>query len=599
MRRSRTNLGRAALALAILSAAASAALAADAGAGAAAAPKAKFIRSQWQSLYLAGMKIGYITQSVYAFPDGGRRLQTNRFLRRNRAAGRFGYYEMITADVDADFRPRALTCRVVSGDRQWHVTGRVEKGALVLTRTVGEKSASARVPLEKGVTFLSWALRATLLSGARTGQTHRWRVIDESLGALLPDPCLVRVIGPRGLPAAGDGRNLLGIAVGWSCGAERVAHLVESNARVLRSVWESTPMVAEATSLSGARRLNSPAEAPPAADVPGLTGERYRNPRLGLSLWVPPYPYVIHVAEPSGAVMITDLTDEAYMSVRPAYGSGPAVAVAGASAQAGQDGEAAEPLLASHPIQQEWAARFDEVTAEPRAAVVPGGAKAYNVQGIGGTARLGCTTYHFRNLLLSGEGLTWFVSLAVADRRLTAKAVLLEKVSRSIKAAAPEGRLPIQAVGLVLRSPYYGFQIRRPNMRWKVPDHVGGPLTALEIVREDHAAVALVRVLTPRKGQSLEAFAAEQAETAAETLGVEKPEPRPTTFGGQRAIEIAYEGKAILSGKPARCKTVYTQRQGRVLALVLVVAADADETAAREIEQIRRSVRFIWQAAGP
>ena len=123
--------------------------------------------------------------------------------------------------------------------------------------------------------------------------------------------------------------------------------------------------------------------------------------------------------------------------------------------------------------------------------------------------------------------------------------MLLENVSRSIKAAPPEGRLPIQTVGPVLRNPYYGFQISRPNTRWKVPDHVGGPLTALEVVREDHAAVVLVRVLTPRKGQSLEAFAAEQAETAAKTLGVEKPEPRPATFGGQRAIEIAYEGKTV------------------------------------------------------
>ncbi len=598
MKRSRTNGGRAALALAILSAAASAALAADAGEPAA-APKAKFLHSQWQSLYLAEKKIGYITQSVYAFPDGGRRLQTNRFLRRSRGDARFGYYKMITADVDANFRPRALTCRVVSGDRQWRVTGRVENGALALTRTVGEKSASARIPIEKGVTFLSWALRATLLSGARTGQTRRWRVIDESLGALLPDPCLVQVIGPRGLPAAGDGHNLIGSAVGWSCGVERVAHLVDSSGRVLRSVWESTPMVAEATSLSEARRLAGSAEAPPTADVPGLANERYRNPRLGLSLWVPPYPYVIHVVEPSGAVVVADLTDEAYVSVRPAYGSGPAAPVAGASAQAGENEEAAEPLLASRPIQQEWAARFDEVAAEHRAATVPGGARAYNVQGIGGTARLGCTTYHFRNLLLSGEGLTWFVSLAVADRRVTAKPMLLENVSRSIKASPPKGRLPIQTVGPVLRNPYYGFQISRPNTRWKVPDHVGGPVTVLEMVREDQAAVALVRVLTLKKGQSLEAVVAEQAEAAAENLGVEKPEPRPATFGGQRALEIVYEGNAILSGKPARCKAVYAERQGCVLVLVLVVAADADETASREIEQIRRSVKFFRQAASP
>jgi len=589
MKRSRTHYPRTVLALAVVGAAASAALGAEAGNDAAAEPKAKFLRSQWLSLYVAEAKVGYITQSLYAFPDGGRRLQTNRFLRRSRGASRFGYYKMITADVDATFRPRALTCRVVTGSRQWEVTGRVEKGTLALVRTVGDQRTSARVPLDKNVTFRSWAFHATLLGGPRTGGARNWLVIDESLGALLPDVCSVRVLGPRGLPAAGDGENLLGIALEWSCGAERVIHLVDSGARVLRSVWQSTPMVAEATSLSEARRLVSPAEAPPTVTVRGLTRGRYRDPRFGLSLRVPPYPYVLHVGAPSGRVVVTDLTDEAYVSLRPAYDFGPAAA----SDQAGRTGESADSALASHPIQQEWAEGFDEVQAAPRAAAVPGGTSPHDVLGLGGTARLGCTTFHFRNLLLSGEGLTWFVSLAVADRRILAKPVLLENVSRSIETTAPEGRLPIQTVGSVVTSPFYGFQISRPNARWKVPDHLGGPPTALEMAREDQAAVAVVRVWTPKDGQSLEAFVTEQAEAAAKNLGVEKPQPKPATLGGLRALEIAYEGEAILSGKPARCKAVYARRRGRVLALVIAVASDADKTAAREIEQIRQSVKFV------
>ena len=592
MKRVRANVSGMALALAMALAVGGAAACAtlgaeaDADADAAAGPKAKFLRSQWLSLYVAGTKVGYITQSLYAFPDGGHRLQTNRFLRRTRGAARFGYYKMIAADVDANFRPRALTCRVVTGTRQWEVTGRAAGRVLVLARTVGEVSRSARIPLDGNVTFRSWTLHATLLGGPRAGGARTWLVIDESLGALLPDACNVRVLGPQGLPGAGDGRNLLGTAVGSSCGAERVLHLVDSGARVLRSVWQSAPMVAEATSLSEARRLVGSAEAPPAPDIPGLTGDRYRNPRLGLSLWVPPYPHLIHVADASGRVTITDLTEEAHVSLQPAYDYGPS---GGAPAR----GENGEPSLASHPIQQEWAEPFDDVKAEPRAVAVPGGPGPHHVVGIGGTARLGCTTFHFRNLLLAGEGLTWFASLAVADRRVTANPVLLENVSRSIRTSAPEGRLPLQTDGFVLTSPYYGFQISRPTARWKVPEHLGGPATALEMVREDQAAVAVVRVLTPKQGQSLEDLVAEQAKAAADNLGVEAPEPKPAMLGGRRALEIAYEAKAVLSGKPARCRAVYAERRGRVLALVLLVAADADETAARQIEQIRRSLKFL------
>jgi len=546
------------------------------------ATDAKFVSSQWRSLYLAGKKIGYVTESLYALPDGGHRLQTNQFLRRGLGDEKFGCYRMITADVDASFRPKALTCRVASGERRWEVTGRAEQGVLVLTRTVGTRSASARIPLDEEVTFLSWALPATLMGGARTGEPRRWLVIDESLGALLPDPCLVQVLGPRGLPASGDGENLLGTAVGWVCGPERVAHLVDASGRVLRSVWQSTPMVAEATSLSEARRLDGPGEAPPGTEIHGLTGDRYRDRRLGLGLAVPAYPYVIHVADQLGAVKVTDLTDEASVSVSPAYGT-----------ESAATADETEGSLATHPVQQAWAARFDEVQAEVRPAAVPGGSRGGSVQAVGGTARLGCTTFYFRNLLVSGEGLTWFVSIAVADRDVTAKPVLLENVARSIRTETPEGRLPMQAMGLMLRSPFYGFEIGRPNPRWKVPGHVGGPMTALEIAREDQAAVALVRVFTPKKGETLAAFVAEQARAAAESLGVARPEPKPATLGGRKGLEISYEAKAILSGKPGRCTTVYAEQQGRVLALVLVVAAGADPAAAREVDEIRRSVKFL------
>jgi hypothetical protein len=111
----------------------------------------------------ASKKIGYITQSLSQFPDQGRRLETNVFLVKAGQAGKFGYGRTIVADVDARFRPRALDCRVISGDRSWQVTGRAEGGELVLTRTVGAKAATARISLDDDVTFLSWALRATLL----------------------------------------------------------------------------------------------------------------------------------------------------------------------------------------------------------------------------------------------------------------------------------------------------------------------------------------------------------------------------------------------------------------------------------------------------
>lgn len=233
------------------------------------------------------------------------------------------------------------------------------------------------------------------------------------------------------------------------------------------------------------------------------------------------------------------------------------------------------------------------MTVEPSRATVPGGAKGAQVRAVAGTARLGCTTFHYRNLLFWGRGLAWFVSVVVADRPIQAEPGLSETVARSIRLAPPRGRLPLQTLGLTVRSPLYGFQVQRPSEAWVIPEHTGGPTMALEMARKDQSAVALVRMLEQPEGQTLEAFVRDQARLAAETLGVEAPEPKPSPLGGVAGWEIAYEGDGLLSGRRARCTAVYVRWQGRVLALVLVVRSDAGDAVAGEAEQVRQSLQFL------
>ena len=585
------------LAAAVLAANAPAALGAPAPAPGAVAPGAaapaagpetpkaepRLVTAQWFSLYLAGKKIGYTTQSLYQLPGGMRRLVTNEFLRRSPGAEKFGYFKIITADVDTRFRPQSLDCRVTSGDRSWQVKGQTEGRELVLKRTTPAGEAAAKVPLDDDVTFRSWALPATVLGGGRSREMHRWLVIDESIGALLPTQCLVQMVGSRGGPVGPGGAPLAANAYVVVLGPEQVAHLVDASGRTVRSLWQSTPMVAEATSLSEARRLTGDTDGPQGVEIEQLKAERYNNPRLGLSVWVPTYPYVVHVGPQSGIVEVTDLTDEASVSVQPAAGL---PVTAGAPL-------AAEVTRQADMIQREWAARFEDVKAQPVPHLEGPASSATVSRSIEGTARLGCTTYCFRNTLLVGGGLPWFISATVADRPLSEKPTLVQSVAESVKVSAPEGRLPILASGDTLRSAYYGFEIRRPNGRWRVPAHVDGPVTVLEMVREDHAAVAVIRVMTPKPGLGLEAFAAEQAHAVAENLDAARPEPKATTLGGQKALEITYAGPKILAGAPARCAAVYTWLDTRVFALTLITGASADESAGQDVGQIRESVKFF------
>jgi len=546
-------------------------------------PEAKLVLSQWHSLYVGGKKIGYTAQNLYTLGNGGRRLQTNTFLKASLAADKFGYFKMITADVDAKFRPRALRCQVSTADRQWDVTGKVEQGELVLTRNLGGAAATSRIPIDDEVTFLSWALQATLLAAARAGETCRWLVIDESLGALVPDQCQVRVLGSRGRTGGPQALPPEATAVLWTHGADQVIHLVESGGRTVRSVWQTAPMVAEGTSFSEARRIAGAGPGMPGVEIDGLDANQYRNQRLGIVMSVPAYPCVTHVIPDVGVVLIRDLTDEASVVVRPA--SGPRPPAAGPL----PDSEAARQ---ADLIQREWAARFEDVKGGPIIArPADGGARA-QVRSIEGTARLGCTTFNFRNLYLPGDGLAWLASETVADRPLSAKGALLDACVNSIKLSAPEGQLPVQLAGDVVRSPYYGFELRRPSKSWRIPTHVGGPMTVLEMAREDGAAVAIIRVAKLAAGQTLETFVAQQATIAAQNLGVPQPAPAATTLGGQAAVEISYQGAKILSGEPARCTTIFAQLDSRVLSLALVVRADADPTAAKDVQQMRDSLKL-------
>ncbi len=558
-----------------------------------AAPKvtATFVRSQWHSLYRDDEKVGYTTESLYRLSDGGRRLRCNTFLRTRRGAQRFGYYRKTTADVDADFRPQAVTCEVQNGSRRWRVAGRVRQGTLHLERTVADETATATVPLADGMTFRCWALPATLTGDRSAGATRRWLVIDASLGALLPDPYLVRVLGPHTLPGTTDDDTVHGTAVITACGLEQVLHVVDGEGQVLRRLWQTSPMVAEQASLSEARRLKSAAEAPPRAVVPGLSHREYRSDRLGLRLYVPPIPYAPHVVSRAGAVRIANLTDEAYVEVRPVYGPPPPDALADADADPGDDDS--PPALASLSVQKEWAARFESVTAETSRVAVPGGAEGADALGATGRARLGCTTFHYRNLLLWGKGLTWFVSVMVADRPTQAEPALSENVIRSLGIAPPEGRLPLQTIGTTVRSPLYGFQVRLPSKAWTIPDHTGGLPTALEIARTDQAAAALIRMMDRDADRTLKAFVRKQAKRAAKRLGVPEPQPQAVMLAGLPGYELVYEGDGLLSGRRAECTLVYVRRRGRVLALALLVRTDADAAVRREVEQVRTSLQFL------
>ncbi|HUX03251.1 MAG TPA: hypothetical protein VMY35_19995 [Phycisphaerae bacterium] len=552
--------------------------------------------SQWLSLYVAGQKVGYETLSVYRLPpasaaspgeaDGpaaggspGYRFTANTFLKTRADAPDARYVKTIEAVVDADGRPRSLDCRVALERRSWHVTGERRGERFALRRSVGAETATADVALQEGLTFRTWTVPATFLGKAERGGTARWMVLDESLGAVLPEPALVRILGPQTVPTSLR-ESLSGTAMVEVQGAEVIAHLVDGRGRRLRSVWQSAPLVAEGASFSEARRLDAP-DGPRGPDIPGLEAGRYANSRMGYSLYVPPYPFVAAVLADAGTVSVADLTDGSSVTLQPAMD--PRLASMHA---------AAEDLLGlADLVHQQWAARFDACDAGPPQATQLGGRPARAVEG---TARLGCTTLHFRNVFVVGEGFAYLVSAVSPDRPLQEKRILTDGIVKSLRLEPPAGRLPIRTSGNRLAIPYYGIELERPSDAWKIPRHLGGPETLLELVREDRAGAAVLRVLAPRAGESFADFAADRAGRAAETFGIAKPEPQPALLAGRDALQFSYEGN-LLAGRAAEGRAVYVPLASQVLELVLI-GQKGDAGARADLDHIRESLRI---AAAP
>ncbi|HET6442906.1 MAG TPA: hypothetical protein VFH53_11085 [Phycisphaerae bacterium] len=542
------------------------------------APPAERLFSEWHALYVDGRKVGYHTMNVQRLADGGYRFRDETFLKLRASAHDARSFKIVQADVDPDGSPRTLDSSVAVGSRAWHVAGRRRGNAFLLERTVGADTVSAEVPLEKNLTLRTWALLASFFGAAGPGGTARWLVIDESLGAVLPDPCLVHVLGPQTVPA-GPGKSLSGTAIVTAVGQEIVAHLLDNRGHTLRSVWQSAPIVAEAAGFAEARRLDLPEAGPRGPAIPGLEADRYKNDRLGYSLRVPPYPFVAFVVPDADTVCVEDLTDGSSVTIRPAVN--PRLATIHA--------DAAELLQLADVVHQQWAARFDSVEAQPPRETELGGRPARLIEG---TVRLGCARLHFRNVFLVGEGFAYLVT-AVADRPLDEKRALTGAILASLRLAPPEGRLPVLVSGNRLRIPYYGIEMARPDERWKIPRHLDGPATTLELAREDRAAVAVLRMLPAPKDQPLADFVAERARLAAENLQIQKPQAQPTTLGGRDALELKYAGN-LLAGRPAECRTIYVPLGSQVLELVLIArTGDPGAPGPKDLETIRASIRFI------
>ncbi len=563
---------------AVLAAVLAGALALGPRAARAAAPT--LLTSYSDGLYLRAEKIGYRMVSLHALDGGGRRLEINTFLKRRAAGARADFYRLVKLDVGPRGEPLALECRVTRQGHRWEVTGNADGDVFRMTRRTGDAGSetTAEVDLADGVTFRSWAVWETARRDLRPGMLARYRVIDEDLGGVLPEPMYVQHVGTKGIPDDAGGMTAA-TALAARLGAESRLVLLDAKGRALRTVWQSCPMTAVRQGAGEAPRFGRAGATPPVAEIDGLAADRYRSKRLGYELYVPPYPLVPHVAPDVGWAEVRDMTEPAWARVRPALDP--------RQATLGAEPDEAELQALAERVAALWAEGYDAVTAEPPQPATHGGHPARVVTG---TARLGCSTIHFRHVLLVAHGFSYLLTAARADQPVSDRRILTAGVQGDARFLAPEGQVPVLVRGDQVRIPYYGLQLRLPSREWVRPARRSGPETVLELARRDRTAVALVRAATPTAGDAFADYVADQAERVEENLGLEGAAPTKATLGGRDALQLVYTGN-VLSGEPATCRILYTPVGDRVLALVLMAKTGAADAAA-ELEALRASLRL-------
>ena len=116
----------------------------------------------------------------------------------------------------------------------------------------------------------------------------------------------------------------------------------------------------------------------------------------------------------------------------------------------------------------------------------------------------------------------------------------------------------------------HGYRVRLMAPGWQLPERRSGVPTNIEVASKDRSALISLKIARASQGIKIQVPAANYRKMIeAKMPGVANLSEKPTTLGGQPAIELAYDAKAI-EGQPTRTRHVLTVKDKYLYILTFV-----------------------------
>ncbi|MDK1031094.1 MAG: hypothetical protein QGD94_03730, partial [Planctomycetia bacterium] len=216
------------------------------------------------------------------------------------------------------------------------------------------------------------------------------------------------------------------------------------------------------------------------------------------------------------------------------------------------------------------------------------------------TARLGSSRLAFEHTYILEQGYGYIIEAVAVDKPFATIRPDAGELLSSFQLVPPSGRVPGRFVGRKFLSPFYLFSVSYPNGEWVVPKSRQGVRTAIEFVKKDRAACALVRVEPVDKDfvdlkSYVENYVKNISRRLTDAKNITSSEGR---LSGEPASRVRYESTAM---DAAICTTTQwiSLHEGRIYHLILITHFEKQEANAADLETIRKSFRFLPAEASP
>lgn len=529
-------------------------------------PTGKLLQTTWYLVTYEADKVGYVNRALYQVEGPGKavyRAEVRRFLKSSLIAKKADVFEDAVMLLEKDFTAlsfrfsrRGLDVEPVT------LEGTVANGELKVNAASGSVTRTWTNRIQGRPTFVGalvfWLGSQEITEGAQFART----VISERSGTFQGKPVALRVVQKAKMIL--DNKRQEVWLVSELNGVRSTLYFLRSDGRMYRSQGQNhnltakeVPLVeAAGLDLSGAVKWNN--------NVMLKVGEGLSSEAFGYRAKLPSYPYMPIV-----------LGDGSYVIVGNSVGDD-ALFILASHVRAG-DPQAAERLYS--------ATRLLGITGEPtkretRIGDLP--ATVYKVK-----TKLNDREATARFAVVVRDELGYLIGHVAAWPSGPARHNVFESFLNTISWSTAYGREKGMWDGTEYVSYSHGYRVRLMAPGWQLPERRSGVPTNIEVASKDRSALISLKIARAQQGIKIQTPAANYRKMIETKMpGVANLSEKQTMLAGRRAIELAYDAKAI-EGQPTRTRHVLAVK-GKYLYILTFVGklSTLDATEGRFAEVI-------------